>query len=66
MHIKLNGEQRELPGGLTVEQLLGQENYRPERVAVEVNLAIVPKRDYVTHVLQDGDTVEVVSFVGGG
>ena len=37
-----------------------------ERVAVEVNLDIVPKPAYDSHILSDGDKIEIVQFVGGG
>ena len=45
---------------------LEENNYPLERIAVEINEEIVPKSQYDTVVLNDGDTVEVVSFVGGG
>jgi sulfur carrier protein len=38
----------------------------PKRVAVELNLEILPKADYETTVLNDGDRIEIVQFVGGG
>jgi sulfur carrier protein len=63
--VKLNGEQREL-SGKSVTELLAENGYDPKRVAVELNLDIVPKSQYSTTVLKDGDSVEVVSFVGGG
>ena len=63
--VKLNGEQREL-SGKTVTEILNENGYDPKRVAVEVNLEIVPKSQYDSTILKDGDSVEVVSFVGGG
>ena len=63
--VKLNGEQREL-SGKTVTELLNENGYDPKRVAVELNLEIVPKSQYDSTILKDGDSVEVVSFVGGG
>ena len=41
-------------------------NVRHSRVAVEVNLAIVRKAEYASFRLHEGDTVEIVNFVGGG
>ena len=66
MEIKLNGEFHEAPDGATVSNLLESLGIHKERVAVEVNLDIIKKKIYETHVLHDGDQVEVVNFVGGG
>ncbi|EXM38111.1 MAG: sulfur carrier protein ThiS [Ruminococcus sp.] len=63
--VKLNGEQREL-SGKTVTEMLNENGYDPKRVAVELDLEIVPKSQYDSTLLKDGDSVEVVSFVGGG
>ena len=52
--------------GQTVAAYLASAGYDPLRVAVERNGDIVPKSQYGTVVLADGDRVEVVSFVGGG
>ena len=52
--------------GKTVAEYLESENYRMERIVVEINGNIIPKNSYVETLLKDGDTVEVVSFVGGG
>ena len=50
----------------TVSALLKELGIDPARVAVEVNLSIVKKAEYAAYNLKDGDTVEVVNFVGGG
>ena len=50
----------------TLAEYLSTTNYDSTRIAVERNGEIVPKAAYAETVLQDGDTVEVVSFVGGG
>lgn len=63
--IKVNGEQLGFDGK-TVTELLTEKCYDPKRVAVELNLDILPKSQYESTVLKDGDSVEVVSFVGGG
>lgn len=63
--IKVNGEQLGFDGK-TVTELLTEKGYDPKRVAVELNLDILPKSQYESTVLKDGDSVEVVSFVGGG
>jgi sulfur carrier protein len=66
MKITLNGAQQDVPDGLTVLGLLRHLNIHHERVAVELNLGIVRKVDYGTMQIKDGDSVEVVSFMGGG
>jgi sulfur carrier protein len=66
MKLKLNGSLTEHRDGETVTGLLEKLSIRPEGVAVEVNLEIVRKRDYGSHVLREGDSVEIVNFVGGG
>lgn len=63
--IKVNGIQKEI-SGISVNKFLLQENYDTKRIAVEVNGEIVPKSRYENTILNDGDSVEVVSFVGGG
>ncbi|WP_294469236.1 sulfur carrier protein ThiS [uncultured Ruminococcus sp.] len=63
--VKVNGSETSLDGK-TVSELLAENGYDPKRVAVELNLDIVPKSQYDSTVLKDGDSVEVVSFVGGG
>lgn len=63
--VKVNGEQRPADG-TTVSVLLEELGYGEQRVAVELNEQIVPRAEYGTTVLSDGDTVEVVRFVGGG
>ena len=52
--------------GKTLAQYLETTNYDPKRIAVERNGDIVPKAQYGETLLQDGDVVEIVSFVGGG
>ena len=66
MLLHINGEQREFPDGLTVAALVGQLGMKPDRVAVELNLEIVPRAQWEATLLKDGDKLEVVHFVGGG
>ena len=63
--VKINGEEFNI-AGKTVAQYLATTNYDTKRIAVERNGEIVPKTQYEDTVLCDGDSVEVVSFVGGG
>lgn len=66
MTLHLNGEQREFPDGLTVSALVAELGMKPDRVAVELNLVIVPRASWEATSLQEGDKLEVVHFVGGG
>jgi thiamine biosynthesis protein ThiS len=66
MFLHINGEQRDFSDGLTVASLVAQLGMKPDRVAVELNLAIVPRAQWDTTTLKDGDKLEVVHFVGGG
>ncbi len=63
--VKINGEELNVAGKTVAEYLAGT-SYDPKRIAVERNGEIVPKAQYRETVLEDGDSVEVVSFVGGG
>lgn len=66
MKISLNGEPFELAGPLTVERLLTQLEIDQRRVAVEHNLVVLKRAKYDSTVINEGDEVEVVNFVGGG
>ena len=66
MRIQLNGEPRELPDGETVAGLLALRELAGRRVAVELNLDIVPRSQHADTVLKEGDQVEVVHAIGGG
>ena len=63
--VKVNGELLDI-AGITLAAYLVQTAYDPRRIAVEKNGEIVPKAQYDATVLMDGDSLEVVSFVGGG
>ena len=63
--IKVNGEMMDMDGK-TVAQLLEAMDAGSQRVAVELNMDIVPRASYGETVLKDGDSVEVVRVVGGG
>jgi sulfur carrier protein len=66
MRLKVNGETRENVAASTVAELLEELEVPAGRVAVEVNLTIVRKAEYGSFALKEGDTVEIVNFVGGG
>jgi len=63
--IALNGETRSV-SVKTVKELLESLDIDSKRVAVELNMEILPKADYVTRTIADGDRIEIVHFVGGG
>lgn len=63
--VKINGNPSDL-AGQTVADHLAAANYDTRRIVVERNGEIVPRSQYGETVLEDGDTVEIVSFVGGG
>lgn len=63
--VHINGKD-EAADGIVLKDYLHQNAYPPGGVAVECNEEIIPKSNYDTYVLKDGDVVEIVSFVGGG
>ena len=66
MTIQLNGASHVLEHSTTVGELLRSLQLHGDKVAVEVNLEILDKKDFEQHGLQEGDRVEIMSFVGGG
>ncbi len=63
--VKVNGAELDV-AGKTVAEYIATTDYDPRRIAVERNGEIVFKSQYDVTVLKDGDSLEVVSFVGGG
>ena len=63
--VKINGEDTSA-AGMTLSEYLATTSFNPQRIAVERNGEIVPRSMYGEVVLEEGDSVEVVSFVGGG
>lgn len=66
MKLQVNGKPLEFESPCSVEALIQRIGQRPERVAVQVNLEIVKRDQYSSHMLSDGDEVEILQFVGGG
>ena len=62
----MNGDAHEVAQPLTVAELLAQLEIDPRRVAVEHNLVVLKREAFGTTLVQDGDEVEIVNFVGGG
>ena len=66
MTLQINGQAREFTDRLTVAALVAELGMKTDRVAVELNLEIVPRASWESTVLKDGDQLEIVHFVGGG
>ena len=66
MTVWVNGEERQLPEGTTLSQLLAVLELGGPGVAVEVNAEVVRRAHHATCALSPGDRVEIVTFVGGG
>lgn len=64
--IHVNGGLQRVPVGVTVAEMLGELGIDPRKVAVERNLAIVPRSTFGDVRVEEGDAFEVVHFVGGG
>lgn len=66
LSVRINGEHRRIAEGLTIAALVTELGLDPARVAVERNLAIVPRSQFATALVEDGDDYEIVHIVGGG
>ncbi len=66
MQINVNGEKKECPTGTSVSELLESLDIDKRYVAVEVNLKVVPRTQLSEKKLQENDSLEIVTFVGGG
>lgn len=66
LRVTVNGESKEIPDGATVSDLLAHIGLKPELLAVEVNRVIIRKNDWSVTTLVEGDSLEIVHFVGGG
>ncbi len=66
MNIILNGEQREFEDGITLGALIQKEGVLEKVMATAVNMQIVKKEDWSSKKLEEGDTIELLQFVGGG
>jgi len=66
LSLRINGDHRRVPAGMTLAELINSIGLDPLRVAVERNLEIVPKSTFASLCVEDGDDFEIVHFVGGG
>jgi sulfur carrier protein len=66
LRITLNGDPFEIDQPVSVSDLLARLAIDPRRVAVEHNLAILKRQAFEATVVREGDSIEIVNFVGGG
>ena len=66
MNILLNNKPEKLFEGSTIKKLLIKKNIKNKYYAVEVNRKIIPKSNHETHVIKDGDRIEIITAIGGG
>jgi len=66
VQVVLNGENQEVPQGATVTDVVRMLGLDGRRVAVEINREIIARSSHATHLLEDGDVLEIVHLVGGG
>lgn len=66
MTIIINGEPKRVAAGMTIAALVADIGLNPKKVAVEHNMDIAPRSTLANVLLQDGDVLEIVHFVGGG
>ncbi len=66
MQIILNGEKKEFSEPLSLQKLVEDLQLNQQRVAIELNHLIVKRKDWPEVLLQEGDKLEIVHFVGGG
>ncbi len=66
MRLVINGEDKDCPGVTTLASLVDHLGLKADRLAVELNLEIVPRAQWQSTGLKENDRLEVVHFVGGG
>ena len=66
LSVRVNGEHRRVNAGISIHTMLNDLGLDPLRVAVERNLAVVPRGRICETMVEDGDDYEIVHFVGGG
>ncbi|MDP8993607.1 MAG: sulfur carrier protein ThiS [Pseudomonadota bacterium] len=66
LSIRVNGEHRRVPAGISLAELALELGLEPAKVAVERNLEVVPRSRLGEVEVEDGDDYEIVTFVGGG
>ena len=66
MKISLNGEEQEVPEGVSAEALLQMLDLSGKRVAMEINMEVLPRSRFAQVEIRSGDRIEIVRAIGGG
>jgi len=66
MNIFVNGESHDVSQNFTAEDLVIKLELQNAKIAMEVNLEIIPRSQYSNHTFQEGDKIEIVRAIGGG
>ena len=66
IEILVNGETKQIPQGLTIEQLVNSLELVSQRLAIEYNRKILKRENWPYQLISEGDRIEIVHFVGGG
>jgi sulfur carrier protein len=66
MRLRINGQEARLEAGMNLDNLITFYKLKKDMVVIELNRAVPPKEAYGTTFLKEGDTVEIVKFLGGG
>ena len=66
MQILLNGQEKTISPPCSIQDLVSQLDLQNRRIAVEVNLTLIPRSRFAEHFLAENDKVEIVHAIGGG
>ena len=66
MQISINGEQTTVDNDLNLAKLVEMQELQGKRIAIEVNEELVSRTHFESHLLKEGDQVEIVQAIGGG
>lgn len=66
MKLTVNGNEMEFVENISVQGMLDTMNNQNKMIVIEKNLEIIPKEKFFETILKEGDSIEIISFVGGG
>lgn len=66
MNITVNGSQHSFPPEASLTQLLELLEMQDKRIALEINKEVIPKGEYGSYTLNEGDNIEIIQAIGGG
>ncbi len=66
MEVTINGHTREVKENITLQSLLTELDIQRRGTAVEINREIIPRAGHGTHIIREGDVIEIITMVGGG